>query len=44
MKVLVTGGKAVTLEVILCVQLLQQGHEVVILDNLCNSKSAAYCR
>ncbi len=38
MKVLVTGGSGYIGSFITCVQLLQQGHEVVILDNLCNSK------
>ncbi len=37
MKVLVTGGSGY-IGSHTCVQLLQQGHEVVILDNLCNSK------
>ena len=37
MKVLVTGGSGY-IGSHTCVQLLLQGHEVVILDNLCNSK------
>ena len=37
MRVLVTGGSGY-IGSHTCVQLLQQGHEVVILDNLCNSK------
>ena len=37
MKVLVTGGSGY-IGSHPCVQLLQQGHELVILDNLCNSK------
>ena len=37
MKVLVTGGSGY-IGSHTCVQLLQQGHDVVILDNLCNSK------
>lgn len=37
MKVLVTGGSGY-IGSHTCVQLLRQGHDVVILDNLCNSK------
>ncbi|QLO53537.1 UDP-glucose 4-epimerase GalE [Klebsiella grimontii] len=37
MKVLVTGGSGY-IGSHTCVQLLLQGHEVIILDNLCNSK------
>jgi len=37
MKVLVTGGSGY-IGSHTCVQLLQNGHDVVILDNLCNSK------
>lgn len=37
MKVLVTGGSGY-IGSHTCIQLLQQGHDVVILDNLCNSK------
>lgn len=37
MRVLVTGGTGY-IGSHTCVQLLQQGHDVVILDNLCNSK------
>ena len=37
MRVLVTGGSGY-IGSHTCVQLLQQGHDVVILDNLCNSK------
>ena len=37
MKVLVTGGSGY-IGSHTCVQLLQQGHDVFILDNLCNSK------
>ncbi len=40
MKILVTGG-AGYIGSHTCVVLLQQGHEVVIVDNLCNSKPAA---
>lgn len=37
MRVLVTGGSGY-IGSHTCVQLLKNGHEVVILDNLCNSK------
>lgn len=37
MRVLVTGGSGY-IGSHTCVQLLQNGHDVVILDNLCNSK------
>lgn len=37
MKVLVTGGSGY-IGSHTCVQLLQKGHEVIVLDNLCNSK------
>ncbi|MBK4714515.1 MULTISPECIES: UDP-glucose 4-epimerase GalE [Tenebrionibacter/Tenebrionicola group] len=37
MKVLVTGGSGY-IGSHTCVQLLEKGHEVIILDNLCNSK------
>ena len=37
MRVLVTGGSGY-IGSHTCVQLLQQGHDVIILDNLCNSK------
>lgn len=37
MKVLVTGGSGY-IGSHTCVQLLLQGHDVIILDNLCNSK------
>ena len=37
MRVLVTGGSGY-IGSHTCVQLLQSGHDVVILDNLCNSK------
>ncbi|WP_367115845.1 SDR family NAD(P)-dependent oxidoreductase [Candidatus Symbiopectobacterium sp. PLON1] len=37
MRVLVTGGTGY-IGSHTCVQLLQQGHDVVILDNLCNGK------
>src|SRR5690606_1833536 len=37
MRVLVTGGSGY-IGSHTCVQLLQNGHEVIILDNLCNSK------
>lgn len=37
MKVLVTGGSGY-IGSHTCVQLLQNGHDVIILDNLCNSK------
>lgn len=39
MNVLVTGGSGY-IGSHTCVQLLQNGHDVVILDNLCNSKSS----
>ena len=37
MRVLVTGGSGY-IGSHTCVQLLQNGHDVIILDNLCNSK------
>ena len=43
MKILVTGG-AGYIGSHTTVTLLQQGHEVVIVDNLCNSKKAAVRR
>ena len=43
MKVLVTGG-AGYIGSHTCVELMQTGHEVVILDNLCNSHSAVLGR
>lgn len=39
MKVLVTGGSGY-IGSHTCVQLLQSGHQIVILDNLCNSKAS----
>ena len=42
MRVLVTGGSGY-IGSHTCVQLLQNGHDVIILDNLCNSNAQAYC-
>ena len=43
MRILVTGG-AGYIGSHTCIVLLQQGHEVVIVDNLCNSKPVAVQR
>ena len=43
MKILVTGG-AGYIGCHTCVVLLEQGHQVAIVDNLCNSKPAAVSR
>ena len=41
MKVLVTGG-AGFIGSHTCVELLENGHEVVVVDNLCNSSEMNY--
>lgn len=43
MKILVTGG-AGYIGTHTCVELLAAGYELVVVDNLCNSKSAALAR
>ena len=43
MRVLVTGGSGY-IGSHTCVQLLQNGHDVIILDNLCNSKRSVLQR
>ncbi|MEX1301022.1 MAG: NAD-dependent epimerase/dehydratase family protein, partial [Desulfotignum sp.] len=43
MKILVTGG-AGYIGSHTCVELLNQGHDVVVVDNLCNSSEASINR